>query len=143
MHGEDKTRRITNRDQWLVEYKKDKFKVWVILYLSNGKQYYFTDFEEWYEIAQDLREIGIKIDRFSLQFRSNKKEYSIPECDGLYLIRSALGSPGQETLNTITFGYIKGENVEKHIIQVPSMVEIDCREDEKSNCFKEAIVQWK
>lgn len=137
---------VTNLEDWKNEYRKDKTQVWVILTLSDDSQYFFKngtkqEFEDWHKIVEIARKGDLSVKEVGLRYRSNVYRQPI-SADGLYLTRSALGSPGNETVNTMTIGAILGDVVTKTTIQLPALTVMDSYVDTLDNCFEEATWIW-
>ena len=146
MYGENQ-RLITNLEDWKVEYRKDKTQVWVILTLSDDSQYFFNnstrkDFEYWHKIIQIARKGDFFVKEVGLRYRSNVYRQPV-KADGLYLSKSATGSPGGETVETMTIGIINDQIVSKTVIQLPSLTIMTTGQDSLQECFTEATWIWK
>lgn len=129
---------INNKNDWLKEYRQDKDRVWYVVEIDDNI-FYFHNYYDWFKI----KELNKKINKISLQYRSNVVSKTFDDVDGCYLVRSIIGKPGvDQIINTITIGTIKGDEVVKTIYITPSLVERETYVDKISNCFKEAIIAW-
>jgi len=145
MHNENEGL-VTDLEQWKIEYRKDKTKVWVVLTLSDDSKYFFKndtkeDFQDWHKIVKIARKGSLHAKEVGLRYRSNIRILPI-NGDGLYLSRSALGSPGVETVKTMTIGTVIGKTVFKTIVQLPALTIMDTVEDGLEDCFEEATWIW-
>jgi hypothetical protein len=57
---------IISEDQWLEEYRKDKYKIWIRATLSDNLCYRFSQYEDWMDIKaicelNKLKVIKLKI----------------------------------------------------------------------------------
>jgi hypothetical protein len=127
---------ISNYEDWLEEYRKDKSKLWIIVSISSGEEFYFTDYNYWFAIKSK----GLNVTKIKLQYRSNVVEKSFFDCDGVYLIRSVLGRPSEDTIQTMTIGTVIDGIVHKDVFVVPSLVLRDNYKDSLEECFEEAII---
>lgn len=134
---------IRNAEDWKKEYKKDKSKIWIRTNLSNGEEIFFTDYSDWYKIQEEISSKSLSVSSVKLQYRSNVVEHSLEGYDGVYLIRSVLGTPGGESIQTLTIGGVEGNLVHKKIWMLPGLVNEDSHTESIDNCFKEALVRWR
>lgn len=141
MYGEDQGL-IQDLESWKTEYRKDKSRVWVIVTLSNDITYFFKDYSDWYRVIDIARANNMYVKEVGLRYRSNVYRQQV-NCDGVYLIRSALGSPGAETMATMTIGTVKGNTVFKNTLQLPSLIVMDSYEDKLENCPIEVTLVWR
>jgi hypothetical protein len=133
---------INNHKDWLVEYRKDKSKVWIICKAEDGRNFYFTEYDGWYELQNILSNENLRIDKVKLQYRSNVIEESLLDYDGVYIVRSLLGSPGQDTVKTLTIGKVRENVVEKTVWILKGLVQENKYEDTIENCFEEGLYIW-
>lgn len=141
MHCKDQRHLITSFEDWKKEYKKDKTKTWIIITLDNNVTYYFEDFDSWYDVMEICKNDNLKVLEVGLRFRSNVKRIPIIG-DGVYLIRSAIGSPGSETIYTMTIGDVFGNDVEKTVVHLPALTQVNTYVDNISECSKEVLLLW-
>lgn len=128
--------------EWLTQYLEDKTATWVIIKTLCGKSYYFKEYQDWYEVQRQLEDCQQVVKEVHLQYRSNVIKESLEDYEGVYIIRSVLGSPGQESIHTMTIGKIKDEIVDKTIWIIKGLVEENKYCDSLNNCFEEAIYTW-
>lgn len=140
MYNEDQGL-IKDLESWKSEYRKDKTKVWVIVTLSNNVTYFFKDYEDWYTIIDIAHNNNLYVEEVGLRYRSNIYRKKVSG-EGLYIIRSALGSPGSETIDTMTIGTVEGDFVLKDIIQLPALIVMNSHKDKLSECTPEVILMW-
>jgi hypothetical protein len=134
---------INNDALWLEEYRKDKYRVWSRVLLSNGEEYSFKEYESWYELKNLILSERLTVENFKLQYRSNVVSQSFKGAQGIYFVRSILGMVNGECINTITLGEVKGEFVNKKIWIIPGLI---FREEDVSRvdeCFSEALLVFK
>ena len=134
-------RLVDNLEDWKTEYRKDKTKVWIVVTLSNDSIYFFTNFDDWYKIIEIGEKGDLKVTEIGLRYRSNVYRQPIAG-EGLYLSKSALGSPGAETMDTMTLGTVLGDTVFKTTIQLPALQVMDSFEDGIENCFRKSTWLW-
>ena len=106
-----------------------------------GREFYFTNFDDWYKIVEIGGEFGPIIE-LSLKYRSNVKRTDLSGCDGVYIVRSVLGRVGLDSIDTITIGKVKGNQVEKVVWSIPDLSERDTSIESIHNCFEKALLRW-
>lgn len=131
---------ITSYEEWLSEYRKDKYKVWIRATASNGTEYYLPEFKLWLELKKLCEEVGLGIIKVGLQYRSHSMEVDVADADGVYVIRSLLGVMGENSKQTITIGRLYGDIVKKTMYITPELIEEMKTEDHIDECFKEAVI---
>ena len=131
---------ITSRDQWLLEYRKDKESVWVISELSDGSEIYFKDYKKWLEIKSKCEEESLSVEAIRLQYRSHVVRSNTKSSEGVYLVRSIMGEVGGITRNYYTVGKMKKGAVHKSRWLLPELIEEEKEKDTLDNCFEEAII---
>lgn len=131
---------ITSYTSWLEEYKKDKYKTWIRAILSNQVEIYLKDFSEWIDLKEYCKTNKLSISKVGLQYRSHSIEIDTENCDGVYLIRSIIGSFGQSTRQTFTVGKLIDGIVKKTSWIVPELIKEIDSEDKVEDCFEEAII---
>lgn len=131
---------ITSHDEWLKEYRKDKYKVWVRATLSNGKEYYLPSHNEWIKLKSICEDQSLDINKIGLQYRSNFIEVDTTDSDGVYLIKSIIGVMGENSKQTITIGKLYGNIIKKTMWVTPELVAELTSEDNIEDCFKEALI---
>lgn len=131
---------ITSHEQWLEEYRKDKYKIWIRATLSNNIEYYLPDHNKWIELKSFCEKNKLKVNKLGLQYRSHFVEVDTSDTDGVYLIRSLIGRMGENSKQSITIGKVHGNVVKKTMWVTPELVEDLSDEDPIENCFEEAII---
>lgn len=131
---------INSYQDWLSEYKKDKKKIWFKVTLSDGLDYFFCEYEDWFAIKKICTENKINVTSIGLQYKSNSVNVDAIDSEGVYLVKSALGSIGEVTRKTITIGKIYNSVVYKTMWIVPELVEQLNDQDSIEDCFEEAII---
>lgn len=125
---------------WLEEYKKDKNKIWIRAILSNLEEIYLIDYNEWLKLKLYCQENKLSIDKIGLQYRSHSVEINTENTDGVYLVKSLIGSFGESNKHTFTIGKLYGNKVKKTMWITPELIEHLEDEDLIDNCFEEAII---
>ena len=131
---------ITSHEQWLAEYHKDKYKIWIRATLSNNIEYYLPDHNKWIELKSLCEKDKLKVSKLGLQYRSHFVEVDTSNTDGVYLVRSLIGRMGENSKQAITIGKIYGNIVKKTMWVTPELIEDLSDEDPVENCFEEAII---
>lgn len=131
---------ITSYDQWLEEYRKDKYKIWLKATLSDATEVYMPEHKDWLKLKNhcEIKKLGIT--SVGLQYRSHSVSIDTSDSDGVYLIRSAIGTLGEVTKNTITIGKINGNKVHKTMWITPELIEEQKEVVDIDQCFEEAII---
>jgi hypothetical protein len=133
---------ITSHECWLVEYRKDKYNVWIRATLSNGIEYYLPNHEQWLELKTLCDQKHLKVQKLGLQYRSHFVEVDMGDAEGVYLVRSLIGRMGENSKQAITIGKVYGNIVKKTMWVTPELVEDLSDEDPVENCFMEALILY-
>jgi hypothetical protein len=133
---------ITTHEQWLAEYHKDKYKVWIRATLSNNTEYYLPDHDNWIELKTLCDQNKLKVNKLGLQYRSHHVEVDTTGTDGVYLVRSLIGRMGESSKQAITIGKVYGDVVKKTMWITPELIEDLIDEDPVENCFMEALILY-
>jgi hypothetical protein len=131
---------ITSYDDWIAEYRKDKYKIWIRATLSNNLDYYLPEYSYWLKLKDFCDEANLFVKKVGLQYRSNSIEVDVSDADGAYLVQSILGTIGEKSKQTITIGKVYGDIIKKTMWIVPELVEELSTEDSIENSFKEALI---
>jgi hypothetical protein len=132
---------IKNHEEWLIEYRKDKYKIWIIVHLSNNEIIYLKDYSEWTSLLKEYCENNnLCIDTIVLRYRSNSIEIDTKGTKGVYLVKSVLGQMGQSNKYTLTSGKLIDDYVEKSIWLIPELIKHLEEQETIEHCFKEAII---
>lgn len=131
---------FSSYDQWLVEYRKDKYKIWIKVILSNSEERYFCEYNDWFSIKQYCQKNSVNVNEIGLQYRSNYLGINATGCDGVYLVQSLVGVMGEQSKKTYTVGKIKGDKVEKKVFLTPELIEDRTEIDSVSSCFAEGLL---
>ena len=131
---------ITSHEQWLAEYHKDKYKIWIRATLSNNIEYYLPDHNKWIELKSLCEKDKLKVSKLGLQYRSHFVEVDTSDTDGVYLVRSLIGRMGENSKQAITIGKVYGNIVKKTMWVTPELIEDLSDEDPVENCFSEALI---
>lgn len=132
-------------EKWAKFYSSDKknvSKVFIKVMTSDGRHFFFSDYDEWYTVKDHCYKNSVFIKDLHLQFRSTKCVMDIENSDSeaIYLVRSALGAIGQPTKNYFTVGFLKDGLVHKEMWLVPELILDKEYTDELSACFEEAFI---
>jgi hypothetical protein len=131
---------ITTHSEWLEEYRKDKYKIWIRTTLSNGSEYYLPNYTDWKSVKEICKTNKLSVVKIGLQYRSHHVDIDTSDTDGVYLVKSVLGMMGQNSKQTITIGKIYGNIVKKTMWVTPELIEELSMEDNIEDCFEEAII---
>lgn len=131
---------ISSYEDWLIEYRKDRYKTWVKATLSNGEIRYFSDYEDWQKVKDICQKNTLNVVELGLQRKSNYVGVDTTGCDGVYLVRSMLGMMGQNAISTFTIGKIFSDKVKKQVFLIPELIEHRTEEDDITSCFAEALL---
>jgi len=131
---------ITSHKEWLEEYRKDKYKRWIRTTLSDNSEYYLPNYEDWYKIKNNCYKNNLKVIKVGLQYRSHHIEVDTSDANGVYLVRSVIGSLAEKTRQTITIGKIYGNIIKKQLFVTPELIEEFVTEDKLEDAFEEAII---
>lgn len=131
---------ITSYEQWLEEYRKDKYKIWIRATLSNNQQYYLPDINQWKELKEICKTSKLKVNSVGLQYRSHSIEVDTSDTDGVYLIKSVLGMMGETTKQTITIGKLYGDTIHKSMWITPELIEELKTTDSIADSFEEVLI---
>jgi hypothetical protein len=131
---------ISSYNEWLSEYRKDKYKIWIKITLSNAEERYFCDYADWYNIKDYCKNSSIDVKEIGLQYRSNYLGVDASNCDGVYLVQSLIGVMGEQSKKTYTVGKIVGDVVHKQVFMTPELIEDRTEIDPVSSCFAEGLL---
>lgn len=131
---------ITTHEQWLEEYRKDKYKVWIRATLSDDTEYYLPSHEHWVALKPTCENQQLYVVKIGLQYRSHFVEVDTHDTDGVYLVRSVIGMMGENSKQTITIGKVYGGIVKKTMWVTPELVSEMSTEDKIEDCFREALI---
>jgi hypothetical protein len=131
---------INTYSDWLEEYKKNKYKVWIKVSLNNLQEFYLRDYNEWFVIKQICKDNSLYVESVALQYKSHSIEVETKNTDAVYLVRSILGSFGQDTKQTFTIGKLNGDIMTKSVWITPELLKEIEEEDKVESCFEEAII---
>lgn len=129
-----------NNQKFLEKYRTNKQAIWIKVKLTNGRELFFDEYSVWEDIKKMCDSTGHFIDKFHLQFRSHEVKIDIEDADGLYFIRSIMGSMGGKSKHYYTVGVIKGDIVSKKMFIIPELIEEKSYEDDIESCFPEGII---
>lgn len=131
---------ITSYEQWIEEYRKDKYKIWIRSTLSNGTDVYLPEHKDWLKLKKYCQENKLKIVNVGLQYRSHSIGVDTADADGVYLVRSLVGVMGENSRNTITIGKLYGDQVHKTLWITPELIEETKEITNIEDCFEEALI---
>lgn len=131
---------ISTYEDWLKEYRKDKYKIWIRATLSNNTEVYLPEHRDWLKLKNHCQDQKVKILKVGLQYRSHSIEINTQDADGVYLIRSLIGVMGENSKQTITIGKLYGDTIKKTMWVTPELIEELNSEDNIEDCFMEALI---
>jgi hypothetical protein len=131
---------ICSHEDWLKEYRKDRYRTWVKVTLSNNETRYFCDYKEWQKVKELCKKQHLNVVEIGLQRKTNYVGVDTKGCSGVYLVRSVLGLMGQDAISTYTIGKIVGNKVKKQVFLIPELTEHRKEEDDITSCFEEALL---
>ena len=131
---------FSSYDEWLKEHKKDRYRTWIKVTLSNSEIRYFCDYAEWQLVKEYCKKNTVDIVELGIQRKSNYVGVDTKGCDGVYLIRSMIGMMGEKTIQTYTIGKIFGGIVKKQVYLIPELIEHRKEEDPIESCFEQGIL---
>lgn len=131
---------ITSYQDWLEEYRRDKYQIWIRVILNNLQEIYLRNYYEWIELKEYCKIHKLNVEKIGLQYRSNSIEIDTSNTDGVYLTRSIFASFGQKEKQTYTVGKVYGNKVQKTIWITPELIQQLEEEDPIEQCFEEAII---
>jgi hypothetical protein len=115
-------------------------EVFVHTALSNGNEFYFSDYEDWFNIKSICEDGNLSISKFALQFRSHVESFDVDNAEAVYFVRSVMGQVGQQSKEYFTVGALKRGVVHKKMWLKPELIVEKEYEDTIENCFEEAII---
>jgi hypothetical protein len=125
---------------WLSYYRTNKDIVWIKGVLTNDEEIFLDSFKSWTALANRLENECLFFKKLSLQFRSHEVQMDITDCDGVYLVRSIIGRFDGNVKETITFGKVKGNSIQKTVYVSPELIVEETYKDTLANSFEEAII---
>jgi hypothetical protein len=125
---------------WLTYYRTNKDAIWIKGILKNDEEIFLHSFKEWPGLANRLENERNFFKKLSLQFKSHEVDLDITNCEGIYLVRSVIGQLTGYTKETITFGKVNGNNIDKTVYMSPELIVDESYSDTLANCFEEAII---
>jgi hypothetical protein len=131
---------ITSYEQWLQEYRKDKYKIWIRATLSNDQEYYLPDINDWKNLKEVCKTNKLKVKKVGLQYRSHSIEVDAADTDGVYLIKSVIGMIGETTKQTVTIGKLYGDTIHKSMWITPELIEELKTKDSVADSFEEVLI---
>jgi hypothetical protein len=131
---------LSSYEDWLKEYRKDKYKIWVRVVLSNGEEKYFCEYKDWYKIKNYCKKALLDVAEIGLQYRSNHLAVETKDCDGVYLVQSIIGLMGENSKKTYTVGKIYGDTVKKQVFMTPELIQDREEKDPLASCFEEGLL---
>lgn len=115
-------------------------EVFVHTTLSNGSEFYFSDYEDWFSIKSMCEDSNLSIEKFELQFRSHVESYDVDNAEAIYFVRSVMGQVGQKSKEYFTVGTLRGDIVYKKMWLKPELIVEKEYEDTIESCFEEAMI---
>ena len=115
-------------------------EVFINVQLSNGRDIYFSDYDDWLKVKQICSSEGLELIKLALQFRSHLEEVDITDADAVYLVRSVMGQIGQRSKDYLTTGALVDGVVHKKMWLTPELIVEKEYEDTIEGCFEEAMI---
>mgnify|MGYP003133804146 FL=1 len=116
--------------------------IFIKVMTSDGKHFFFHQYDDWYDVKKYCEDQCVQVKDFQLQFRSNKCPVDVSDGDGIYFVRSVLGTIGMKTKEYFTVGVLKNEEVHKEMWLVPELLKEKDYVDQVENCFEEAMIRY-
>lgn len=131
-----------NNKEWLKKFRSthNKNAIWINVQLTNGEEFYYTEFKGWRELKEKCEKENLFIQELILRFRSHEVNIDLEDAEAVYLIRSVMGQMGAETRNFYTTGILKDGVVHKKMWLVPELVVDKEMQDDIEECFEEALI---
>lgn len=132
-----------NNQKWAEFYRKDRANtkyVFVKVMTTDGEHFFFHDYKRWFDVKEYCEINSVFIKDLHLQFRSNQCIIDVAKADAIYLVRSVLGSLGQDTKRYFTVGVLSDDRLTKTMYVVPELIKEKEYEDTLDNCFEEAFI---
>jgi len=131
-----------NEQKWKDHYSGCDYNVtWVKVMTEDGQHFFFSDYDEWYNVQKHCKENSVFIKDMQLQFRSHQCIMEFPDnIDAVYLVRSVMGAMGMKNKHYFTVGYLKKGIVYKKMWLVPELIVEKELEDTLDQCFEEAML---
>jgi len=131
--------------KWRRFYSSDRtntLHTFVKIMTGDGEHFFFAvkDFHVWQSVIEHCINNSTVVQDLELQFRSNKVTIDVSDSDAIYLIRSAMGSPGMATKLYITVGLLKDNVFTKYRYLYPELIMEHEFEDSVEECFPEALL---
>lgn len=133
---------IIGYENWLQEYRKDKYNIWTKVKADNNIEYYLRDQKDWLRFKDFCDSHNTKVLSIALQYRSHSVSIDTEDTDGVYLVRSIIGQMGEQSKQAITIGKVYGDIVKKTILVTPELIEEFSDEDTVEECFEEALILY-
>jgi hypothetical protein len=115
-------------------------EVFINVQLSNGRDIYFSDYDDWLKVKHICSSEGLKLIKLALQFRTHLEEVDISDADAVYLVRSVMGQIGQKSRRYLTTGSLVDGVVHKKMWLTPELIVEKEYEDTIEACFEEAMI---
>ena len=115
-------------------------EVFINVELSNGKDVYFSDYDDWLKIKSICSSEDLTLSRLALQFRSHLEEIDIANAEAVYLVRSVMGQIGERSKSYLTTGTLVDNVVHKKMWLTPELIIEKEYEDTIEGCFEEAMI---
>ena len=115
-------------------------EVFINVELSNGRDVYFSDYDNWLKIKSICSSEDLTLSRLALQFRSHLEEIDIANAEAVYLVRSVMGQIGERSKSYLTTGTLINNVVHKKMWLTPELIIEKEYEDTIEGCFEEAMI---
>jgi hypothetical protein len=135
---------IFGQNEFLKKYRSlhddDRKRVWIILEMSNGDEIFLEEYDQWLTMEEYCRANNVKIDKVKLRYRSHTVEYPTKDCDGVYIVKTAKGMMGGQTVYCYSTGRVCGDKVYRTLWTTPALLEDYKFEDDLQSCIRKAVV---
>lgn len=134
---------IFGAESWQKFYRSltDRKRVFISVVLDDNTEVYLSDYSLWKELKAYCKKQSVYIKKVCLSFRSNKIVEDIPEnSDGVYCVKSLIGSIGGTTKHCIVIGILQGDNVAKKSWTTPELLPRNVSPSLEKDCFPEGMI---
>lgn len=131
---------ITSDKEWRSLYSKNRYDIWFIVSLSNDETIYLRNYKEWLLLKNYCESNKYNIVCLKIRYKSHIVSIDTKNSNGVYLVKSILGSLNSKSIDTITSGILKNNIVRKTIWTTPELVEYLSEDDSVDNCFEKALI---
>lgn len=117
-----------------------KIDVFTHVTLTDGRDFYFSEYADWHEIKKMCEPEDVRISLFELQFKSHVVTCDIEDAEAVYFVRSVMGRIGSGSKEYLTTGVLRDGVVHKTMWMTPELIAEKEYEDTIEGCFEEAMI---